>query len=143
MVTYGPPSVAGEKQSLLAKHDVLNHRYVGLSIVYWHTLDLRALLEYGILPCLCCKFNTHCLTQIFTFSGGVECLRETGRESYVKHVMLLNVWLENKKTTSINDSLYNDGDSSNCHGTQKNSSYGQIQGPEELRIGTHTIPTVE
>ena len=84
------------------------------------------------------SFNTHCLTQIFTFSGGVECLRETGRERYVKHMMLLNAWLENKKTTSINDSLYNDGDSSNCHGTQKNSSYGQIQGPEELRIGTHT-----
>ena len=107
MVTYGPPSVAGEKQSLLAQHDVLNHRYVGLSMVYWHTLDLRALLEYGILPCLCSKFQQHCLTQIFTFSGGVECLRETGRESYqyVKHMMLLNVWLENQKTMSINNNL--------------------------------------
>ena len=111
MVTYGPPSVAGEKQSLLAKHDVLNHRYVGLL-----SIGILLICEHcwsmGYFHVFLPSFNTHCLTQIFTFSGGVECLRETGRESYVKHVMLLNVWLENKKTTSINDSLYNDGDSS-------------------------------
>lgn len=91
------------------------------SKVFWQNMMcstiamLDCLLSIGILSiCEHCwsmgyfhvflpSFNTHCLTQIFTFSGGVECLRETGRESYVKHMMLLNVWLENQKTTSINN----------------------------------------